>query len=446
MAINIKEIFNSDLDILGNDPNELIDKINYNFDQILANGGGPVGATGAQGVTGATGATGAQGAQGPAGPQGIQGDYTDFFVVDSATPGDNDYTVSYLKKTTTATPALVLGDLTATTNGSVTAYASSALNAIGDQFAGNAVRLNVDNTNTLYVDMNMSENNGELALKFNPTASGLNGVLYEFTGDYIKLKKSGAIKVSLGAANSQISSDSLLVDSETEFTNLVEFGDDVTWGGGTGVSGKVLTAANNSGLFSWQDSTPLPIGTMVMVPKFVLDANVDWVGANGTPASNGDWVGRGTGAWAGWYYCWGKSWGVSGVATYETPDMRDRFGLGFAGSGSYALLAGASTASKTGNLKDGTNNLQTLKAKNLDHTHIMDSSDFTKEGIGDNGGVTKYHVDDITNTGLIDGANTFDISPKATTVGYMIYLETTTLTYGGIALGPQGGGSGIQGI
>lgn len=43
MAINIKEIFEVDSE------NQKIDKLNYNFDQILANGGGAIGATGAQG-------------------------------------------------------------------------------------------------------------------------------------------------------------------------------------------------------------------------------------------------------------------------------------------------------------------------------------------------------------------------------------------------------------
>ena len=48
----------------------LIDKINYNFDQILTAGGGP---QGSQGQIGLTGPIGPQGIQGPAGPGGTQG-------------------------------------------------------------------------------------------------------------------------------------------------------------------------------------------------------------------------------------------------------------------------------------------------------------------------------------------------------------------------------------
>ena len=48
----------------------LIDKINYNFDQILTAGGGP---QGPQGLRGVTGSIGPQGIQGPTGPQGQKG-------------------------------------------------------------------------------------------------------------------------------------------------------------------------------------------------------------------------------------------------------------------------------------------------------------------------------------------------------------------------------------
>jgi microcystin-dependent protein len=48
----------------------LVDKINYNFDQILSAGGGPQGPIG---LKGSTGSIGPQGLRGPAGPQGMDG-------------------------------------------------------------------------------------------------------------------------------------------------------------------------------------------------------------------------------------------------------------------------------------------------------------------------------------------------------------------------------------
>jgi hypothetical protein len=54
----------------GDQQSILVDKVNYNFDQILTAGGGP---QGPQGIRGATGAIGPQGIQGPTGPQGLRG-------------------------------------------------------------------------------------------------------------------------------------------------------------------------------------------------------------------------------------------------------------------------------------------------------------------------------------------------------------------------------------
>jgi microcystin-dependent protein len=54
----------------GDQQSILVDKVNYNFDQILTAGGGP---QGPQGIRGATGAIGPQGVQGPTGPQGLKG-------------------------------------------------------------------------------------------------------------------------------------------------------------------------------------------------------------------------------------------------------------------------------------------------------------------------------------------------------------------------------------
>ena len=68
MAINIKELFNSDAD------NIRLDKVNYNFDQISANGGGPKGVKGEQGFTGNSGQKGEQGTEGPKGDEGAKGD------------------------------------------------------------------------------------------------------------------------------------------------------------------------------------------------------------------------------------------------------------------------------------------------------------------------------------------------------------------------------------
>ena len=67
MAINLKEILISDVD------NIKLDKVNYNFDQLVANGGGPQGLQGNPGDTGYQGVTGYQGNQGITGDIGETG-------------------------------------------------------------------------------------------------------------------------------------------------------------------------------------------------------------------------------------------------------------------------------------------------------------------------------------------------------------------------------------
>lgn len=67
MPINIKELFVADTDPV------IVDKLNYNFDQILVNGGGPRGLQGIPGPTGPQGEIGAVGPTGPIGPIGISG-------------------------------------------------------------------------------------------------------------------------------------------------------------------------------------------------------------------------------------------------------------------------------------------------------------------------------------------------------------------------------------
>jgi hypothetical protein len=67
MAINIKEIFQNDTD------SDKVDKTNYNFDQLAANGGGPTGAKGQKGEIGAIGTTGVKGEKGDLGEKGDVG-------------------------------------------------------------------------------------------------------------------------------------------------------------------------------------------------------------------------------------------------------------------------------------------------------------------------------------------------------------------------------------
>lgn len=74
--LNLKQVLS------GDDLSIVVDKLNYNFNQILLNGGGP---QGLKGIIGAPGIPGAQGLQGLTGPIGDEGTH---IYVDGVTPGD----------------------------------------------------------------------------------------------------------------------------------------------------------------------------------------------------------------------------------------------------------------------------------------------------------------------------------------------------------------------
>ena len=108
MAINIQEILHpSDSDSIK------FEKINYNFDQIVANGGGPSGQKGNQGLQGVKGNVGAKGQKGEIGPQGLTGATTSRWKVITVNPNSNDATYSVLKpklETDNLHPTIFLGD------------------------------------------------------------------------------------------------------------------------------------------------------------------------------------------------------------------------------------------------------------------------------------------------------------------------------------------------
>ena len=108
MAINIREILHpSDSDSIK------FEKINYNFDQILANGGGPRGLKGQKGDQGNPGLTGTKGDQGIKGDQGLKGETGTTNTPWSSVDPSNDTTYKILKPKRLGlayTPVVFIGD------------------------------------------------------------------------------------------------------------------------------------------------------------------------------------------------------------------------------------------------------------------------------------------------------------------------------------------------
>jgi len=398
MAINIKEIFD------GDSSSQQIDKINYNFDQILANGGGPTGAKGASGTTGATGATGSQGAQGPIGLQGTPGQYTDFFVVDTDPVSNPDYSTVYVKETGIGSPSVVIGERPAVQNGQVPVYLDTKLKVVGKGLSSDLVRFEVDNG---YIDINLTDDGVDRTFKLNPQATGAPNTHYELLGSTIKLISGGSTKVLLSESESIFSSD-------VKFNGNVKIPTNAT-------TGHVLTAQDAQGTLGWSAPGIVPIGTMVMVPGFILN---DTSKVLGWAAGSGSQAGKGINEWAGWYYCWGTTWSGNGDS-YITPDMRSRFPMGWDIENVGALPDGVAdypSGSATSNV--------TITVP--DHTHTVTAPSYTLE-MQDTGETNvTFNAGVLPNTGAggeFTTTGSADIKPLATTVGYMIYLEATNLTH-----------------
>ena len=111
MAINIQEILHP------SDSNQIKwEKVNYNFDQILANGGGPVGQKGQRGTQGSVGQTGAKGEKGEQGVKGESGSTSsrwETITIDADSNGIAEYVILKPKlESDTYHPVIFLGDQT----------------------------------------------------------------------------------------------------------------------------------------------------------------------------------------------------------------------------------------------------------------------------------------------------------------------------------------------
>ena len=428
MAINIKELFS------GDSSNIQLDKINYNFDQIVANGGGPIGLTGSKGDVGPQGSKGDKGDTGAQGVKGDPGAATDYFAREEYS--SDYYSLAPLSDPNHGGPAAMVLGYTIAPGDSPEDLGDEVPLKLYSRLSG-ALRL-ADMNSSFYVDLESRQSGSNFVLNFNKSPLGSGNYIYTFNGEILNLKSGGINKVSLGSTTSTFSS-ALVLNSGLKIT--------------TGAGAGKYLKSDASGNATWSTlSTAVPIGTIVMVSKFVLESSVNFLG-NSSPGgpvlASGDYKGRGYGDWAGWYYCWGKTWG-----TYETPDLRERYPIGYVNTSiSYSGYSTdvTSVAVGDGSASDlsvagyfGVNDVDNLQSTQTasGHSHTVSTTAKVEPGGGSS---TLYAV--TTNnaygavTSSISGSKTTDISPRSAVVGFMIYLGSDNLSYGGI-----GGSQGSQSI
>lgn len=320
--MNLKQIFITDAD------NDKLDKVNYNFDQILANGGGPVGAqgaTGAQGFTGFQGdrgPQGAQGAQGAQGPAGIDGDIT-WKLNQSAGTNNSTLVPIHISQDYSNPPTVMIGvDANDSRYDDVLEDVALLINRKSSVFNDNLF-LTDDSTPSTRIIFRVATQGG--VTTYSEGFNIPNGV-----------KRYGASKFIYGSGQSEYASISntefkvnvnTLIESNSEFRgsslkiNL----------GNPGVD-KILTSTDTNGTAVWKSINELqagvPKGTIIPILTSIFDDNTNFEKGFNYPTSNAPklniFFGRGINNYEGWYLCHGETWiqdTINGPVYYTVPDL-----------------------------------------------------------------------------------------------------------------------------
>ena len=378
IPINLKQILQSDTQ------QEKLDKVNYNFDQLVANGGGPMGVTGDIGEAGLQGVTGDQGPQGIEGSQGFQGpadDSADSRWKDGASWTNGSLRIktivpkheidSFQTSANFAPTNVVLGlaNNDAEYNDAFT-IANAVLDSVltinkNSNYHESNIRLIAEKDINSYLDITLTNypglvagDPGTSALEFEFAQSVINGE-YRWNADkYVINDVNGNEMMSMDATNGATFTGSFLSTSSAIFTGSI-----FRINNGTGAStdpdvDKIAVSLDNLGTIGFKTASEVgasvPIGTIV---SFHYDTYIDIsnftqtqaIDVNDNPEQIDIVVGRGIAStqYEGWYLCNGQTWKNANIQ-YTVPNLNS-FSFDFTSGGIQILSApGANTPNLLG--------------------------------------------------------------------------------------------------
>tara|TARA_B110000093_G_scaffold182273_1_gene228451 strand:- start:59 stop:2914 length:2856 start_codon:yes stop_codon:yes gene_type:complete len=349
MAINLKEILVSDID------NIKLDKVNYNFDQLVANGGGPRGVQGNPGDTGYQGVTGYQGNQGIEGNQGVQGNQgsngQDIWFINPYGQNQADTILPVMDPLSNGAPSVLLGykttddEYTTTDPTQVEENSQVVINRHSTFY--NNLELKTVGFNTTFafkLDADVSTGNALMQTYF----VGGNGSQHQYANEFswrIPGTTSNLIKLD---------ADTLEVGVHTIFKqNVVVQGDLKIATGNPGLN-KIATSADIEGKIVFKNIEDIggtvPVGTIISMLPAYFDDNSKFINTHTVTPIDAEpiniYVGRGVGEYAGWYICNGKTWGNDSAITFITPDLNS-FSYSIEDNPNSTLSSGQGLASVT---------------------------------------------------------------------------------------------------
>jgi len=301
------------------DATATLDLINYNFDQLLANGYGPQGTTGTQGTAGAQGTTGAQGPQGDTGAQGTAGGSSTAVGVEWL----NDTITISGTNIMVPKPTTGISTLTSVTigDGSPSAADDASQLLVGRNvidFDSN-IRLTVPGS-VNYLDF--TQNINELKMSFN---SGATDTVFKINAEQIKFSDSSdSDQFALFSSASTIFNKDVKIDADVQFNDTLKLGINTS-----ATAGYVLTAADDTGLLHWLApstlGTNVPIGTVVPILSSLYNST-NFHTASTTVSATDHTTILGSGkvgtAYDGWYLCHGYTWfNLAADVAYDAPDL-----------------------------------------------------------------------------------------------------------------------------
>ena len=308
-------------------PNEIIDLINFNFDQLILNGYGPTGnigtsglsgVIGVQGSVGATGITGSQGTAGATGPAGLE-----CWSADAATVNNTNIIKPIQLQSYPNLPNVIIGsDLI---NNRSQLSVGRNLSSMSSN-----IRLTASPYNK-YFDMSLD--NGLMVMQFDGTSTSSKidiqaGVttLYDstdsdtlavFSNVLVDFKKNTIIDKTV---NILAGAKFNLNDPDPVLNNLQPQQDDL------------IVAIDEVGTLGWRDATSLATnvanGTVVPILPSEINAT-NFIMSNNSNSANT--TGRGIGLYDGWYICHGYTWYKDDTSpgdgkAYQSPVFSEDFG------------------------------------------------------------------------------------------------------------------------
>lgn len=353
MAINIKELFVTDLD-----PNsgawwskDKVDKINYNF-YLLSNGGMP-GPQGTIGVDGGFGPTGAQGATGPQGPQGYEGyqgagslnDWV-YFPETSGPTGLPGYLYPRKNPITdiqSAPVALRIGYLsTDLVNYMVGEEPQSPIQIVKVKDS-TWVNLRVEDNNEINgYNFKFWSSAGEPRFEISPGMSGeeFNIIHTAQTIVFRTGNSPSTLNDSITITDSQITVNTggitgpaFYLSNDTIAPGKFTKSEDELRYTPNAAANKVLVSTNLTGDVEWKNVKDVfgtfPIGSIVSIRESEFNTNHFWLNdsvnvTSGSPLNNIYGRGKVGTDFEGWYFCNGETWETEqGFNQYLTPNLNN---------------------------------------------------------------------------------------------------------------------------